>query len=216
MKKHMTKPKIRAILFDIDGTLVTLESGVVATQKAVEKLGLPVPDREFLVKKAFGYSYNEYFPRLFPKHKHLTEEFRRIRRSIYRTLKVDVLPNIKKVLNTLHKKDYLIGFLTTKSEITAVHAVNSNDLFYDALVTLEDIKHRKPAPDEIFMACEKLGVKPEECVMIGDDVFDIQAGKAGGVSLTIGVTTGKLNREELSKANPDHIIDDMKELLKVL
>jgi phosphoglycolate phosphatase-like HAD superfamily hydrolase len=67
------------------------------------------------------------------------------------------------------------------------------------------VNHTKPYPDPIFWAAEKMGVKPENCLMIGDTTVDIRAGKAAGAQ-TLGVLCGFGEENELRGRGADEIL----------
>jgi HAD superfamily hydrolase (TIGR01549 family) len=75
--------------------------------------------------------------------------------------------------------------------------------------------HTKPYPDPIFWAAQKIGVKAENCLMIGDTTVDIRAGKAAGAQ-TVGVLCGFGERPELERNGADLILESTPELVGVL
>jgi phosphonatase-like hydrolase len=88
---------------------------------------------------------------------------------------------------------------------------------YDELVTATDVGKNRPSPDMILFAMKQLGVTDASTVVkVGDSVIDIEEGKNAGCGMTIGITTGAHTREQLQTANPDHIIDNLMELLPLL
>ncbi|GAB4304116.1 MAG: HAD family hydrolase [Candidatus Bipolaricaulota bacterium] len=66
------------------------------------------------------------------------------------------------------------------------------------VVGLDVCEKRKPDPESVLMACDALGVPPEETVMVGDTVTDLLAGRAAGCGGTIAVLTGLGTEEELA------------------
>jgi len=53
---------------------------------------------------------------------------------------------------------------------------------FDVMVTIDDVAHGKPAPDTFLEAARQLGVKPRDCVVLGDSVLDIEGAKAAGMA----------------------------------
>lgn len=94
--------------------------------------------------------------------------------------------------------DYPLAIATNrgKSILSILDHFNLQD-FFTVVVTSQDVERPKPAPDMLFLAAEKLKVKPEHCLFIGDSELDrlaaaeakVQfAGYGGGVSGLISLT----------------------------
>ena len=87
--------------------------------------------------------------------------------------------------------------------------------FFTAVATGQTCKHTKPYPDPIEWAAERMGVSASSCLMIGDTVSDIMAGKNAGTQ-TVGVLCGFGDEKELKKAGADLIIKNTPDLLDLL
>jgi len=87
--------------------------------------------------------------------------------------------------------------------------------FFKVIVTSVSAPHTKPYPDPIIFSAEKMGVKPENCLMIGDTTVDIRAGKNAGCQ-TLGVLCGFGERPELEKAGADLILEKTADLVTIL
>jgi len=85
--------------------------------------------------------------------------------------------------------------------------------FFKAIATSQTCKYTKPFPDPIHWAAERMGVRPDECVMVGDTVVDIRAGKAAGAQ-TVGLLCGFGTERELNKAGADLIVPDPASLMR--
>jgi phosphoglycolate phosphatase-like HAD superfamily hydrolase len=84
--------------------------------------------------------------------------------------------------------------------------------FFTAVATGQTCGHTKPYPDPIIWAAERMGVLPKDCLMIGDTVVDIRAGKNAGAQ-TVGVLCGFGKEMELRQAGADLILNSTPELL---
>ncbi len=84
--------------------------------------------------------------------------------------------------------------------------------FFTAVATGQTCKHTKPYPDPIEWAADRMGVPASACLMIGDTVTDIQAGKRAGAQ-TVGVLCGFGEEKELKHAGADLIIDNTPDLM---
>lgn len=87
--------------------------------------------------------------------------------------------------------------------------------YFQAVAGSQSCRHTKPFPDPILWAAEKMGVPPESCLVIGDTVVDMRAGKAAGAQ-TVGVLCGFGKRGELLNAGADLILNSTAELSSVL
>lgn len=75
----------------------------------------------------------------------------------------------------------------------------------------ETTRHTKPFPDPIWWIAEQLQVSPTECLMVGDTTVDIRAGKNAGAQ-TVGVLSGFGEESELRAAGADEVIEDVNQL----
>jgi beta-phosphoglucomutase-like phosphatase (HAD superfamily) len=85
--------------------------------------------------------------------------------------------------------------------------------FWDAVATAEDVKNKKPAPDIFLSAAAKLGVTPQECVVVEEAVNGVQAAKAAGmrcVSVSTSFPADRLRGADLVKARMlDVLLSDL-------
>jgi HAD superfamily hydrolase (TIGR01549 family) len=88
------------------------------------------------------------------------------------------------------------------------------DKFFRAVVTAQTCEYTKPFPHPVLHAAQAMGLKPEECVMIGDTTVDILAGKRAGAQ-TIGLLCGFGSEDELLRVGADLIVHDLEELKRV-
>ncbi|MBP9690447.1 HAD-IA family hydrolase [Candidatus Woesebacteria bacterium] len=125
-------------------------------------------------------------------------------------------PNTKRTLIELKKRGIAVAAVTSRARETAVETLELLDLFQyiDTLVGLEDVSLAKPDPEGIFLALNTLGMHPADAVMVGDSDVDIEAGKNAKM-MTIGVTYG-FHGESIVDAEPDHVIDDIAEVLEIV
>jgi phosphoglycolate phosphatase-like HAD superfamily hydrolase len=87
--------------------------------------------------------------------------------------------------------------------------------YFDVIVTALTAEHTKPYPDPLLFAAQKMGVAPESCLMIGDTTVDIRAGKSAGAQ-TAGVLCGFGEEEELRRKGADLILGTTAELEGIL
>jgi N-acetyl-D-muramate 6-phosphate phosphatase len=127
-----------------------------------------------------------------------------------------LVPGVDEMLKQLHGR-YPMSVVTARDEKGTMAFLERFDLvkYFDVVVTGLSARHTKPYPDPILLAAEKMGVSPEHCLMIGDTTVDIRAGKAASAQ-TVGVLCGFGEEPELRKFGADVILEDTTKLLEIL
>jgi N-acetyl-D-muramate 6-phosphate phosphatase len=127
-----------------------------------------------------------------------------------------IVPGVKDMLTQL-KGHYPMAVVSARNENTTLRFLDQFELrpYFDVFVTALTVRHTKPYPDPIFYAASKMGVKPENCLMIGDTTVDIRAGKAAGAQ-TVGVLCGFGQEPELRRKGANEILENTAELADVL
>jgi beta-phosphoglucomutase family hydrolase len=127
----------------------------------------------------------------------------------------EVYPSTKKLLFELKVAGVKLGVASSSKNCKAVlEAVDLLHLFgtrVDGVVSAELGLHGKPEPDIFTTACENLGVKPENSIVVEDAVSGVQAGAKGNFGLTLGVAR-EGNAEELQNNGADHVVTDLEEV----
>ena len=213
----------KACILDIDGTLLdSVESIAYVGNKVLENYGFsghPVDAYKYyagdgadeLMKRALrdaGDTELVYFDRA-----------RQLYRDIFAVdplYKVTAFDGMPEALSEMKKRGVRLAVLSNKphtAAVKAIEAIYGTDCF-DIILGQQEGIARKPAPDGAWMIAERFGVKPEECMYVGDTNTDMQTGKAAGM-WTIGVTWGFRDRQELEENHADVIIDHPLELLNI-
>ncbi len=100
------------------------------------------------------------------------------------------------------KSRFLLGVVTTRSRAEAERMLRESDLrhFFDVIVTRDDTRRLKPHPAPIRVAAERLGLPTSEVLVVGDTPLDVRAAKAAG-ALAAAVLSGFGEIEELQEAD---------------
>jgi pyrophosphatase PpaX len=125
-------------------------------------------------------------------------------------------PDIEDALVDLRDAGRRLGIVTSKSRdaVDLAWAVLPRlEGLFEAVVSAEDSERHKPAPDPVLRALEHLGADPDGACYVGDSPFDIESGRAAGVT-TIGVTWGFFSRAALDAVGPDMIVETPGELVR--
>jgi phosphoglycolate phosphatase-like HAD superfamily hydrolase len=111
---------------------------------------------------------------------------------------------------------YPMSVVSARDEKSTMRFLTQFDLckYFEVIVTGLSAPHTKPYPDPIWLAAQKMGVAPQECVMIGDTTVDMRAGKAAGAQ-TIGVLCGFGEEPELRQLGADLILKSTGDLTTI-
>jgi HAD superfamily hydrolase (TIGR01509 family) len=205
----------KAIIFDLDGTLIdSLPYHVLAFKDLLLERNIRIDDE--YVKKHIGLSTKKILARLKKQYrlkeniKDLYEE-RRYHYFKFLGRKNIIFPGVKRVLEDL-RITYKLAVATGSSEVTFIHSTDKDlQELFDCVVTINDVREGKPYPDELLLAAKRMKVKPSECLVVGDSVFDAIAAKRAKIDF-IGVTTGYTSEKQLLKNGAIKVIKSLKEL----
>jgi len=127
-----------------------------------------------------------------------------------------LVPGVDVLLSQLEGR-YPMSVVSSRDEKGTMRFLERFDLvqYFDPVITGLSARRTKPYPDPILLAAQKMGVKAEECLMIGDTTVDIRAGKSAGAQ-TVGVLCGFGQEDELRRMGADLILPTTSELIHVL
>ena len=214
--------RVKAVIFDFDGTLAVLNIDFSLMREQVLDLirhyGI---EEETIQEKYLLEIIDEVYQILWKKNPSGAEAFYLESHRILHKVEMraaeegNLIPGVEGTLKSLREKGIKIGIVTRNCE-DAVRKVfpNIND-FCNAFVSRNSVKKVKPHPDHLTYVMELLKASGEESVMVGDHITDIQAGKRVGMK-TIGVLTGRTKKEEFEKVEADYILRDASEVCKLL
>ena len=193
---------IKAIIFDIDGVLLdSFEANLKFFQDLMVKTGYTPPTREEFPKffhltmmdaiKALTKSTSE-------KEIKKIWEIGRSREVGYNVELLNMPDSAEEVIGVL-SKSYLLGIVTSRIKESVYESPRLAKLekYFKIVVSYQDTTNHKPHPDPLFLAAEKLGIKVEECVYIGDAENDIKAARAAGMRV-IAYSKSKLDQADAS------------------
>lgn len=206
----------KAILFDIDGTLLDAHDFIFdAVKYSLNTHGFAYPEDK-VSKKAMGKPLLEFYEVLLPgvDPKELAKTHHEFQQKNFHLIKP--FPNTKRILADLKNTGFLIAAVSNRSRESLVSSLKFTGIFkfFDVVFSLDDVVHPKPHKEHLQVALKSLQVKPGVALMVGDTENDILAGKAARVK-TVGVRYGWLGKD-IAKHKPDYLIDDIEELLNIL
>ena len=211
---------IKAVLFDLDGTLVDSSEAIIDTvEKVLESKGLKCNRAD--VAGMIGLPLENIFGVLVPNLSkeeiwQLVYEYREYY-IVHHLEKTAIHPSAKMILRELKARGFKLGIITAKyrEPVTDVLAHFGILELFDVVVTGYEVKRHKPAPDIVLEAAKRLGISPKQCVVVGDSPLDVQAGKQAG-SFTIGVVSKTYVKKQLKSAKPTAIIEKLEAIQEIL
>jgi phosphoglycolate phosphatase len=218
----MEGKKIELVLFDLDGTLLTLNFNSEQTRKELHRF----------YHRAFGLDihFKPVLQRISKAEKIIEGRSGR-KKALEATARANnilisgekaaldgsvLLPHSKSVLKTLRGNRIKTGVFSRTARNVVKAALKKHGLMgFDVVVAREDTSKTKPNPEPVLLALDKLKIHPEKCLVVGDHPFDIRSGKMAHAR-TAGVLTGYAPKKDLKDAGADYIFKDLKELVFAL
>jgi len=210
------------VLFDWDGTLADTRKVILTSfQKALESINVTT-EPEF-IERQIGTGAAQTFKEILRKAgkpfndttvKDLIKE--KVEAEISLADKVNLFPGARKLLEALQGKVKLaLASMNNQLVINdLLHKMHIKDCF-NSTVAVEEVERFKPDPEIFLKAAAKLHIKPEECIVVEDSIFGVQAARNGGIAC-IAVLTGVYKKAELEKAKPALIVKSLLEKDKIL
>lgn len=212
---------IKAILFDLDGTLLdTAPDLALALNRLLRAHRLPEQSFESIRPTVshgtsalieFGFGIRRNTPNFMVLRDELVSFYGEAIATHTQTF-----PGIGEVLSTLEAKQIPWGVVTNKSTQLTQKLFRALSLPFktDCVICGDTLNQCKPHPAPILHACQLLGVKPEETLVVGDAKQDIDAGKAAGAK-TLLALYGYLHEKDIpNNWKPDGTITHPLEILE--
>jgi len=218
------KPKM--VLIDVDGTLVDsvpdLAYCVDEMLKAIDMMphgeaevrhwvgnGVERLVRRALIGQLDGEPDEALFAKAYPIFMDLYKDNTSKRSRLY--------PGVKEGVDYLQNAGFILGCVTNKAEEFTHPLLKDLGLFdyFESIVSGDTLDKKKPDPMPLLYSAEKLGVSPEESLMLGDSISDVKAARAAGFQI-ICMSYGYNHGVDIHESNPDAVIDSMVELKALL
>jgi N-acetyl-D-muramate 6-phosphate phosphatase len=202
----------RAVLFDLDGTLVDSAPDLIAAVAALcHELGAPPPDAA-RVREVVSAGGRAMLRRGLPgADDTMIDQFLPRFLDIYSANMIEhtrLYDGMDRVLEGFESRGVAWGVVTNKPGWLARPMLEQMNLASRcaAIVTGDCLSVRKPDPAPVLRACELAGVEAFATVFVGDDLRDVQAGRAAG-TVTVAAAWGYLDGGDPHAWNATHVVD---------
>ncbi|HEV7849355.1 MAG TPA: HAD family hydrolase [Mycetocola sp.] len=207
----------RAVLFDVDGTLVDSNYlHVEAWMHAFSDVGADVS--AWRVHRAIGQDSARLLRALLGDDADkLGERAKELHSRYYKELAPRLVPlnGARELLSALKNQGRTLVLATSapEDELQLLTETLDSDDVLDATTNADDVDTAKPDPSIVEVALEKAGVGPDDAIFVGDTVWDCVAASRAGVR-TIGLLCGGSSSAELRSAGAIAVYDDPSALLR--
>lgn len=206
----------RAVLFDVDGTLVDSNYlHVQAWAEALAEVGRPSP--AWKVHRSIGMDSTKLLERLLGSDADaLGQRASELHAEKFQDLadKIQPFECARALLRAVHAREILVVLATSapKDELARLRRALDCDDAISAVTSSADVQDAKPSPEVIDVALDKIGIAAEQAVLVGDAVWDAKAAARAGVKF-VGLRCGGIAADDLRRAGATAIYDDPCDLL---
>jgi len=227
--------KIKGIIWDLDGTIYDITAAIKkAVDDVIEKYDLTVNQNEVMEEVAHLIEeiQNYPVPKILLNSYELLKVnflkgisfFKKVRIAIYlfnqfnnyKEAESKIFEGIDKLLAYIFNKKLEMAILTNNKSQYAEEVLEKFNLtkFFNVIIGFNDVTEVKPNPEGILKILSKWNIKPSEALFIGDMTSDVDAGKAAKVKM-ICVASGLAQKETLYEHQPDILVENTEELIKL-
>jgi len=222
LNMNMDFSNLKMIIFDIDGTLAETDDYYIEKGAGIANKVLPFVKPESIEKIVrytvmFGETITHGFYRLldlFGLDTMISKMHSKL--SVKENYKYKEVKGMRETISLLHQK-YVIGIITSGGHKSTNAFLKKFDLteIIKYVVSAEDCKYIKPHPAPIFKIAENAGFLPENCMLVGDTIFDILCAKRAG-AYSVAVKSGFDTERFLKWHKADLLVNTVNELPGIL
>lgn len=205
----------KAVIFDVDGTLLNTEKIIIESFEHTFKKELPKIKLTEEEKLSFiGPTLQQTFSNYTQDQKEI-DKLINVYRTYNKTLHdqgVGAFAHAKETLSSLKTQGVKLGIVSSKARQMVIDGLEQNDLlkFFDVLVCSDDVKNHKPHPEPLLKAIKTLNTSVETTIYIGDHPYDIISAKRAGIQSCLVEYSAHL--KTALKENPDYVVESLEQV----
>lgn len=207
---------IKAILFDLDGTVINTNELIFQSFEYALETVLHTSLSRDILRTTFGKPLAQIMQEMGGEQ---AQELRKafVDYSIAHENDIYLFPGVEEALKELKALNINTAVVTSRLYRSALRNLHQFELekYFDVFITPEATEKHKPNPEPALKALEQLGIEPHEAIMTGDSGLDLLCGKQAGCK-TAAVRYSLFPLEELLEYQPDYVIDTLQDLVPLV
>lgn len=214
--------KFKHIIFDFDGTIADTSRIILATMQATMRerhLSVATPE---VIKQVIGFPLKDCFTHIYPGMSEseaieCANTYCTIFNANKSSLTPTLFPHVGETLAILSQRGITMSMASSRGNGSLVELLEMLKMrhHFAMVVGVDNVVKAKPDPEAIIYILKTMNVDACDALMVGDMPVDIAMGQNAHTK-TCAVTWGNSSGNDLLKSNPDYIIDDFNQLLKLL
>jgi pyrophosphatase PpaX len=208
---------IKAVIFDLDGTLIDTNDLILDTFQHVINTCLGRIPTEEELHQVYGKTLDEQMAFFSTERRQELVDAYKVYYRAHMDERTHLFEGVKWLLDALAVKNIQMAAVTNKGSRGVHHAFDKFDLgkYFSAAITADDVTKGKPDPEGILAALNQLGVSAEEALFVGDSHSDILAAKGAGVkSVLVGWTF--FHEDHYATFEADFVIERPLDLMELI
>lgn len=205
---------LKALLFDWDGTLLdSAEACFRVYSRLFAEQGVPF-DRQ-THERTYSPNWELTYERLLlPRERWALTDARYL--ELWSNEAIPLRRGAREMVEELDRRGARLGLVTSGERVRVEPEVEKHGLSsrFDTVVCGDDIARKKPDPEGLRLALQRLAVQPREAAYVGDSPEDVEMARRCGV-FSVGIDGGFPNHHTLRASRPDVLVDSLEGLLAI-
>jgi pyrophosphatase PpaX len=215
VRKRILMNMVRAVVFDVDGTLLDTADWILnAYIYVAERTNTPLSREVVLREMSLGHTLRDTYAVLLPGYdfEPLKEKHREFQDTHMHLVKS--FTGVKETLQALKDEGIKLTTMTNRIRSSSIKTMTHSGIveYFDNLCCVDDVVRPKPDPEHVLAALRPFDVEQKDAIVVGDSNADVEAGQRAGAT-TVAVSHGI--HADVESLKPDYVIHTMEAILPI-